>query len=120
MSEEPVSRFYGTLRKVTRHGGHFKIADPWKFEAVNNPDAALGNPLIDSNPVDVWADHGRFFIADAGGNTVLRKTWWSGLVAGGDLRQPHPSRTRSAGRTRDIPMQAVPTASSRAPTARCT
>jgi glucose/arabinose dehydrogenase len=79
-SEERVSRFYGTLRKVVPFGRrHVKIADPWRFEKRNNPDATVGNPLIDSNPVDVYADHGRFYIADAGGNTVLRANWWGGI-----------------------------------------
>src|SRR5215203_5672 len=79
VSEEPVSRYYGTLRKVERHGGHRKIADLWRFENENNPDAEEGNPLVDSNPVDVYADHGRFFVADAGGNSVLRVNRWGGI-----------------------------------------
>ena len=81
VSEEPVSRLYGTLRKVERHGGHRKIADLWRFEYENNPDAVLGNPLVDSNAVDVYADDGRFFVADAGGNTVLRVGRFGGISA---------------------------------------
>ena len=80
VAEERVSRFYGTLRMVVPFGRrHIEIADPWRFERRNNPDAEVGNPLIDSNPVDVWADHGRFYVADAGGNTVLRANWWGGI-----------------------------------------
>jgi hypothetical protein len=70
--EDPVSALYGTLRKVTRHGPGRLIADIWAFERDENPDAQDGNPLIDSNPVDVFADHGRFAVADAGGNSVLK------------------------------------------------
>ena len=81
-----MSRFYGTLRKVERHGGHRKIADLWRFENENNPDAEEGNPLVDSNPVDVYADHGRFFVADAGGNSVLRVELVGRHLAGRDLR----------------------------------
>ncbi len=114
VSEEPVSRFYGTLRKVTSHGGHFKIADLWKFEAENNPDAGEGNPLIDSNPVDVYADHGRFFVADAGGNSVLRVGAFVGIVPvkifpNVDTPNPLPPPPDGPDLPRIIPMQAVPT-----------
>jgi hypothetical protein len=79
VAEEPVSALYGTLRKVRNRGGSRQIADIWRFEHDNNPDAADGNPLIDSNAVDVYADHGRFFVADAGGNTVLRVGRFGGI-----------------------------------------
>jgi hypothetical protein len=72
VAEEPVSALYGTLLQLRRHGRVRLIADLWDFERRVNPDAAVGNPVIDSNPVDVLADRGRFFVADAGGNTVLR------------------------------------------------
>jgi hypothetical protein len=72
VSEDPISALYGTLLELRRHGGPRLIADIWKFEAEHNPDAEVGNPLVDSNPVDVWAGRGRFYVADAGGNTVLR------------------------------------------------
>jgi hypothetical protein len=72
VSEEPVSALYGTLLELRRHGRVRLIADIWDFERDNNPDAQVGNPAIDSNPVDVYADSGRFFVADAGGNTLLR------------------------------------------------
>jgi hypothetical protein len=47
------------------------VADLWRFERDNNPDEQVGNPLIDSNPVDVFAGRGTLLVADAGGNTVL-------------------------------------------------
>jgi hypothetical protein len=72
VSEDPISALYGTLLELRRHGRLRLIADIWKFENEKNPDADVGNPLVDSNPVDVWAGRGRFFVADAGGNTVLR------------------------------------------------
>ena len=113
VSEEPVSRFYGTLRKVTRHGGHFKIADLWKFEAENNPDAGEGNPLIDSNPVDVYADHGHFFVADAGGNSVLRVGAFGGISPVKIFPiDDVPTRRR---RRRDHPDAGVPAAWSEGP-----
>jgi len=81
VSEEPVSSKYGKLFRLGRHGGVREIADLWDFERVNNPDAEVGNPLIDSNPVDVYADDGRFYVADAGGNTVLRVGRFGGISA---------------------------------------
>jgi hypothetical protein len=111
VSEEPVSRLYGTLRKVERHGGHRMIADLWRFENENNPDAAKGNPLIDSNPVDVYADHGRFFVADAGGNSVLRVGVYGGIQPVRIFRNitmPNPFPPPPPA-PKTVPMQAVPT-----------
>ena len=114
VSEEKVSRFYGTLRKVTRHGGHFKIADLWKFENEFNPDAEVGNDLVDSNPVDVYADHGRFFVADAGGNSLLRVGRWGrispvSIFPNRDEPNPFPPPPAGPPLPPIIPMQAVPT-----------
>jgi hypothetical protein len=72
VSEEPISRLYGTLLKFSKHGHGRLVADLWRFEHDVNPDAQLANPLIDSNPVDVFADDGKVLVADAGGNTVLK------------------------------------------------
>jgi len=72
VSEAPISRLYGTLRVIGRHGGTFKLADIWKAEFRHNWDAAVANDHIDSNPVDVLADRGRLYVADAGGNTLLK------------------------------------------------
>ncbi len=72
VSEEPISRLFGTVRVIGRHGRTFKVADIWRNEFLHNPDAGVGNPHIDSNPVDVLADRGRLYVADAGGNTLLK------------------------------------------------
>lgn len=72
VSEDPISALYGRVFKVRRSGGIRAVADAWAFERAFNPDAAVGNPLIDSNPVDVLEDHGRFVVADAGGNDIIR------------------------------------------------
>jgi hypothetical protein len=115
VDEDPVSSLYGTLHKVTRHGDHRRqIADLWAFENENNPDAEDGNPLIDSNPVDVYADHGRFFVADAGGNTVLRVGRWNSIAPvwifeNRDTPNPLPPPPDGPPLPRIIPMQAVPT-----------
>jgi hypothetical protein len=71
VSEERISRLYGTLLKFSKHRYGRLVADLWRFERDVNPDAQLGNPLIDSNPVDVFADRKRTLVADAGGNTLL-------------------------------------------------
>jgi hypothetical protein len=72
VAEEPISRLYGTLLKLKKHQRAKLVADLWRFERDNNPDEQVGNPLIDSNPVDVFAGHGTLLVADAGGNTVLK------------------------------------------------
>jgi hypothetical protein len=72
VQEERVSALYGTLLRLNwRHRARV-VADLWRFEHDNNPDEQLGNALIDSNPVDVLYDRGRYLVADAGGNTLLR------------------------------------------------
>jgi glucose/arabinose dehydrogenase len=107
VAEDPISALYGTLLKVRKHGRVSEIADLWAFENENNPDEEVGNPAVDSNPVDVLAGHrGRLYVADAGGNTILR------VSRGGAVRvlslfpnipMPDP------GGGDDIDMNAVPT-----------
>jgi hypothetical protein len=72
VSEDLISALYGRVFKLRRHGGIRPVADAWAFENRFNPDAVVGNDLVDSNPVDVLEDRGRFVIADAGGNSILR------------------------------------------------
>ena len=56
----------GTLLQVKRHGAHPAIADVWRVRDDVNPDAQVGNPLVDSNPVDVLVDRGRFVMRRRG------------------------------------------------------
>jgi hypothetical protein len=72
VDEDPISTLYGKLLQVKRFGHVRVIADARKFERDVNPDAQVGNPIVDSNPVDVLVDRGRFVMADAGGNSVIR------------------------------------------------
>jgi hypothetical protein len=72
VAEEPVSRLYGTLLSAGKGRRARLLADIWRFERDNNPDARVGNPLVDSNPVDVFADRSGYVVADAGGNSLLR------------------------------------------------
>jgi hypothetical protein len=108
VAEDPVSALYGTLLKVRKHGRVSQIADLWAFENENNPDEQVGNEDVDSNPVDVLAGHrGQLFVADAGGNTILRVSR-RGAVRVLSLFPNVPTPNPSPGGP-DIPMNAVPT-----------
>jgi hypothetical protein len=107
VSEDPISALYGRLFKLRRNGGIRPIADAWAFERTFNPDAVVGNDLIDSNPVDVLEDRGRFVIADAGGNSVLRTNRRGRLEVLSLF--PNVLTARPPFAPQAIPMQAVPT-----------
>jgi hypothetical protein len=68
--QNPVADLFGRVLAVGKRGKIAKLADIWDFERRVNPDAALGNPAIDSNPVDVAVDGFKLVVADAGGNAV--------------------------------------------------
>jgi len=105
-AQNPTADLFGRLLRIKHHGRIRKVADIWAFERDVNPDAAVGNPAIDSNPVDVLFDHGRFVVADAGGNAidvVNRRGRVSNLAVFPNRLVPDPFGGP------DIPMQAVPT-----------
>jgi hypothetical protein len=85
--------------------------DVWGFERDNNADKAVGNPAIDSNPVDVLAQHGRLIIADAGGNTLLK----AGRDGGVDVLSVFGNRQVKDPSGKEVPMQAVPTGLAQGP-----
>jgi len=66
----PYADLFGRVLGIGNRGRILKLADIWDFERDNNPDAVLGNPAIDSNPVDVAVDGFKLVVADAGGNAV--------------------------------------------------
>jgi hypothetical protein len=68
--QNPVADLFGRVLAIGKRGKLAKLADIWDFERDNNPDAVLGNPAIDSNPVDVAVDGFKLVVADAGGNAV--------------------------------------------------
>jgi hypothetical protein len=111
VSEDPISRLYGTVLKLGHHGRFSVVADIWKFENLFNPDEELGNSHVDSNAVDVWAGRDGFLVADAGGNTVLRVGHRGIRVVNvfPNMLQPNPFGGP------DVPMQAVPTGVVRGP-----
>jgi hypothetical protein len=105
-AQNPAADLFGRLLRIKHDGRIRKVADIWAFERDVNPDAAVGNPAIDSNPVDVLFDHGRFVVADAGGNAidvVNRRGHVSNLAVFPNRLVPNPFGGP------DIPMQAVPT-----------
>jgi len=105
-AQNPVADLFGRLLLIKHHGKIRKIADIWAFERDVNPDAAVGNPAIDSNPVDVLFDRGRFVVADAGGNAVdvvKHRGRVRNLAVFPNRLVPNPFGGP------DIPMQAVPT-----------
>jgi hypothetical protein len=105
-AQNPVADLFGRLLLIKHHGKIRKIADIWAFERDVNPDATVGNPAIDSNPVDVLFDRGRFVVADAGGNAidvVDHKGRVRNLAVFANRLVPNPLGGP------DIPMQAVPT-----------
>jgi hypothetical protein len=103
-AQNPVADLFGRVLKVKRHGRIKSLVDVWDFERDNNPDAVVGNPEVDSNPVDVLADRGRLIIADAGGNTLLKAHRHGGLR----VLSLFPNRLVPFD-SEEIPMQAVPT-----------
>jgi hypothetical protein len=105
-AQNPVADLFGWLLLIRHHGQIRRVADLWAFERDVNPDAAVGNPAVDSNPVDVLFDRGRFVVADAGGNAidvVNHKGRISNLAVFANRLVPNPFGGP------DIPMQAVPT-----------
>ena len=71
------------------------VADAWEFENRVNPDAEVGNEIVDSNPVDVLVDRGRYVMADAGGNSIIRTNHRGRLEALHDLPEhPHAEPVR--------------------------
>jgi hypothetical protein len=105
--EFPPADLLGRVLRV-RHHGVEKLVDVWAFERDVNPDAAVGNPEVDSNPVDLLLHHGNFVIADAGGNAIdvaddEDSSDIRALTVFANRPTPGPG-----GET--IPMQAVPTA----------
>jgi len=106
--QNPAADLFGRLLKVERRGQTRNVADIWAFERDVNPDGGVGNPAIDSNPVDVLFDkkRDRFVVADAGGNAidvVDKKGRVTALAVFPNRLVPNPFGGP------DIPMQAVPT-----------
>ena len=91
----------GKLIQTRRHHHGFRtIADLAAWEAANNP---INDP--DSDPAGMLYQHGKYIVADAGGNTVLK------VNRRGDIRLLAKFKDRQVDFPpgTQIPMQAVPT-----------
>ena len=69
-AENPAAELFGRVLHLRKSGEIRRVGDIWDFEHRVNPDQAVGNPAVDSNPVDLLRMHGRWFVADAGGNAI--------------------------------------------------
>ena len=67
-AQNRAARLFGRLLWVFGRQRYVPIADIYEFEKRRNPDGGA----IDTNATDVLFDRGRFVIADAGGNSVLK------------------------------------------------
>jgi hypothetical protein len=65
----PAADLFGRVLWIAHHRA-VKVGDIWGFERAHNPDAAVGNPAIDSNPVDLLFDGFKIVVAHAGGNAL--------------------------------------------------
>lgn len=65
----PAADLFGRVLWIRRHRA-VEVADIWDFERRVNPDAAVANPAVDSNAVDLLFDGLRIVVADAGGNAL--------------------------------------------------
>jgi len=103
----PEGRRLGhVLAANTRTGGRRSLADLVAFEARVNP---AGGP-VDSNPFGILREGNTTFVADAGGNSLLR----IGPRGGVSTVAVFPDRLVRFGEER-IPMNAVPTTVVRGP-----
>jgi sugar lactone lactonase YvrE len=107
-AQNPVANLFGKVLLITPQGSAVQQADIWDFERRVNPDAAKGNPKIDSNAVDLLLDGSRLVVADAGGNAIDTVDPWSdvsNLTVFENRLVPDPFNPKAP----QIPMQAVPT-----------
>lgn len=108
-AQNDAANWFGWLLRLRHHGREpQKIADIWAFERDANPDAVVGNPAIDSNPVDVLFDGRRFVVADAGGNAIDVVQPFSGRVSNLAVFPNRPGVPNPFGGP-PVDMQAVPT-----------
>jgi hypothetical protein len=63
-----IGSAFGQLYKLSRHRGVRAVADIAGYEATANPDGGLP----DSNPHSVTSRWGKAYVADAGGNSLVK------------------------------------------------
>jgi hypothetical protein len=111
-AQDRAAGLFGKVLLIGRHGKPLPLADIWAFERAVNPDKAVGNPAVDSNPVGIARDGARFVVADAGGN-ALDTVDLFGRVR--NLAVFPNVLTKNPFGGADIPMQAVPTSVAKGP-----
>jgi DNA-binding beta-propeller fold protein YncE len=105
-AQNPVADLFGRVLRIGHDGDIRRLVDVWGFERDNNPDAQVANPAVDSNAVDVLVRHGKLFVADAGGNSLLKARKDGNIEA----LSVFPNRpVQDPFGSDQIPMQAVPT-----------
>jgi hypothetical protein len=105
IAENPIANLFGRILLIGPHGRPISLADAYEFEKRVNPDKVVGNPLVDTNPVDVEVHGLSLVFADAGGNAINRVNLL-GRISNIALFPNRPA-------TQPVPnpaMQAVPTA----------
>jgi len=108
----PAASLFGHIVKVNPWKGTvWPFADFVQYEADNNPD--MGDPAeggIDSDAYGLATRHGKYLVADAGGNDLLGVKHKSirTLAVFADVQVPAPPFLNLPAGTM-IPMQAVPT-----------
>lgn len=90
---------FGTVIQVHPNGGWRLVADVAAFELSDNPD----HGVIDSNIFGLLAEPGELFVADAGGNSVVKVTP-NGTVS---LVATFPARLNSTRGTDSVPTDVV-------------
>jgi hypothetical protein len=104
-----AANLFGRVLLIGGHGRPLPLADIYDFERRVNPDAAKGNPAVDSNPVAVIKDGLRLVVADAGGNALDTVDLFGrvrNLAVFPNVPTPNPFAPPGSPL---IPMQAVPT-----------
>ena len=108
-AQDKAANLFGRVLLIGGHGRPLPLADIYEFERRVNPDAATGNPEVDTNPVAVIRDGHRFVVADAGGNAIDTVDLFGrvrNLAVFPNVPKPNPFAPPGAPL---IPMQAVPT-----------
>jgi hypothetical protein len=107
-AQNPVANLFGKVLLIGPRGRPVPLADIYDFERRVNPDATVGNPAVDTNPVDLIRDGLKLAVADAGGNAIDTVDFFGrvrNLTVFENRLTPNPFNPNAP----LIPMQAVPT-----------
>ena len=108
VKEDRKAKLFGTVLLIGHRGRPVKLGDIYDFELRVNPDAQVGNPAVDTNPVGIIRDGKKFIVADAGGNAIDTVDMWGrvrNLAVFPNVMAENPFAPPGT----MMPMQAVPT-----------